>query len=115
MAGDPLVPLVPLVSMHDHDLLIQLHTKMDSVAKNLDIIKELEYRVRVVEKEAGERSERVKAIRMDVDSLQRSQVNSGRIDALSDEVKELKKKGYIFDGLNAVGAVIAIIVAWLKS
>ena len=103
------------VSMHDHDLLIQLHTKMDSALSELKIVKELEYRVRTTEQDGVRRSEKVSALAKDVDVLQRSQVNSGRIDSLAADVAELKKKGYIFDGLNAAGALLAIVIAWLKS
>lgn len=103
------------VSMQDHDLLIQLHTKTDTVLNELKVVKELEYRVRTVEQEGSRRSEKVASIARDVDALQRSQVNSARIDAIAADVADLKKKGYIFDGLNAAGAAIAIIVAWFKN
>lgn len=102
------------ISTPDHDLLIQLHTKMDSIAERLDIIKELEYRMRSIETSDDLDSERIKALRTDMNAVRQTMVNTDRIDTLEKDISDLKKKSFLFDLTNGILFIIAAIVAWFK-
>lgn len=102
------------VVTNDHDAIIRLDTKMDIMLSEMQVIKELEFRVRAIEKSDGVDSEKFRSIAESLESLRRSQVNSAHIKQLENDVAELKKKGTIFDVVNAIGATVAGAIAVFK-
>lgn len=103
-----------MIDANDHDAIIRLDTKMDIMLNEMKVIKDLEYRVRAVEKSDGVDSERFRSVAEAIESLRRSQVNTERIKQLEDDIAELKKKGTIFDVVNAIGATLAGTIAVFK-
>lgn len=118
---------------NDHDLLIQLSTKVDiiiaqlsqSVEQNSRNNVEIVQRVTALENKDSRDSEKVASIRADV---QRSLDNGSKIDGLrtdvtalttkisdmQDEINRLRGKNGWWDILNSVGFTIAGLIGYFK-
>jgi predicted RNase H-like nuclease (RuvC/YqgF family) len=116
----------------DHDLLIQLHTIVKSVAEKQDKFidryetrhLDLSKRVAILENQDSRDSEKFKGL---AEEIRRSLNNASRIDTLgsdvnglgikvdtlNQEIKELKKKSTIYDTINAVGVMISGVVGYI--
>jgi predicted RNase H-like nuclease (RuvC/YqgF family) len=116
----------------DHDLLIQLTTIVKGVAEKQDKFidryesrhLDLSKRVAILENQDSRDSEKFKGL---ADEIRRSLNNSSRIDTLgtdvngmgikieviSQEVKDLKKKSSIYDTINAIGVMISGVVGYI--
>lgn len=121
------------VSNNDHDLLIQLSTKVDILLTQFPQLTEqinksnvaLVERVTALENKDSRDSEKVQAIRMDV---QRSLDNGTKIDALrleqvalvnkvselQDKVEKLQSKNGWWDIINSIGFTLAGIIGYWK-
>lgn len=124
----------PMTSAQDHDLLIQLHTKLDNLASKLGVLEQLDARLRDVESKDQRHSEkisnlmtemsyvkqttiqldRIKAVEEDVKELKNAHITKDRIDAIANDVADLKKKSNIFDALLGVGTVITGLISYFK-
>jgi hypothetical protein len=87
-----------LVSTQDHDLLIQLHTKMDTMLLALDTIRQLE-------NSTTRHSEKIKAI----DIASKSDIGEIR-----EEIKALKARDMLQSLALIIGTIIASTIAWFK-
>jgi predicted RNase H-like nuclease (RuvC/YqgF family) len=116
----------------DHDLLIQLHTIVKSVAEKQDKFidryetrhLDLSKRVAILENQDSRDSEKFKGL---AEEIRRSLNNASRIDTLgsdvnglgikvdtlNQEIKELKKKSTIYDTINAIGVMISGVVGYI--
>jgi predicted RNase H-like nuclease (RuvC/YqgF family) len=116
----------------DHDLLIQLHTIVKSVAEKQDKFidryetrhLDLSKRVAILENQDSRDSEKFKGL---AEEIRRSLNNASRIDTLgsdvnglgikvdtlNQEIKELKKKSTIYDTINAIGVMISGVVGYV--
>ena len=123
-----------MISMQDHDLLIQLHTKLDNVASKLSVLDSLDNRVREIEGKDQRHSEkisnlmtemsyvkqttvqlaRINAIEADVKELKEAQIAKDRVDAIANDVADLKKKSNLADILIGAGAFIGSVIAYFK-
>lgn len=123
-----------MTSAQDHDLLIQLHTKLDNLASKLGVLEQLDARLRDVESKDQRHSEkisnlmtemsyvkqttiqldRIKAVEEDVKELKNAHITKDRIDAIANDVADLKKKSNIFDALLGVGTVITGLISYFK-
>jgi DNA repair ATPase RecN len=120
--------------MQDHDLLIQLHTKLDNLASDLGVLKEFDVRLRDIESKDQRHSERItnlmtemnyvkqttvqlariNAIEEDVKTLKAKQITTDRIDAIANDVADLKKKSNLFDAILGIGTVITGLISYFK-
>lgn len=139
------MPSDPMTSAQDHDLLIQLHTKLDNLASKLGVLEQLDARLRDVESKDQRHSEKisnlmtemtyvkqttvqlarinnleadVKEIKdnttKDIKELKSAQITKDRIDAIANDVADLKKKSNIFDGILGIGTVITGLISYFK-
>jgi predicted RNase H-like nuclease (RuvC/YqgF family) len=116
----------------DHDLLIQLHTIVKSVAEKQDKFidryetrhLDLSKRVAILENQDSRDSEKFKGwaeeIRRSLNNASRidtlgSDVNGLgiKVDTLNQEIKELKKKSTIYDTINAIGVMISGVIGYV--
>lgn len=124
----------PMTSAQDHDLLIQLHTKLDNLTSKLSVLDQLDVRLREVESKDQRHSEkisnlmtemsyvkqttiqldRIKAVEEDVKELKNAQIAKDRIDAIANDVADLKKKSNLFDGILGIGTVITGLISYFK-
>ena len=117
--------------MNDHDLLIQLSTKVDMlILTQSDFIKSfgqqniaLVERVTALENKDSRDSEKVQAIRADV---QRSLDNASKVESLkndvvalqttqkeqSDEINRLRSKANLWDSINSIGIVLSGVLGY---
>lgn len=114
-----------MADQNDHDLLIALNTKMEMmiIAQNnfmsqiTDQTGTLRDRVTALENKDSRDSEKVQAIRSDV---QRSLANSERITSLetkigdlTDEINRLRSKANLWDAINSAGIVLTGLLGYL--
>lgn len=123
-----------MTSAQDHDLLIQLHTKLDNLTSKLSVLDQLDVRLREVESKDQRHSEKIsnlmtemsyvkqttiqldhiKAVEEDVKELKNAQIAKDRIDAIANDVADLKKKSNLFDGILGIGTVITGLISYFK-
>ena len=123
-----------LDSMRDHDLLIQLHTKLDGLASQLAMLPVLDNRMRDLEQKDQRHSEkisnlmtemnyvkqttvqlaRINDLEAEVKEIRQKQISSDRIDAIASDVADLKKKSNLADILIGAGAFIGSLLAYFK-
>lgn len=109
----------------DHDLLIKLNTLVEQIAeqqKNFINRYEVRHtdlmaRVSMLERKDSGDSEKFRAI---TEEIRRSLNNSAKIDQLTTDVnvmgekmRTMEKKGNIMDAINALGATVAGIIAYV--
>lgn len=109
----------------DHDLLIKLNTLVESIAdQQRNFINRYEVRhtdlmsrVSILERKDSGDSEKFRAI---TEEIRRSLNNAAKIDQLTvdvnvmgDKMRTMEKKGNILDAINAAGAVLATIIAYI--
>jgi hypothetical protein len=85
-----------LISTQDHDLLIQLHTKMDVMLASLDTIRQLE-------NSSTRHSEKIKAI-------EKSQLEDAN--SLVKRVERLETKSNLWDILNSFGVLVSAAIGY---
>lgn len=131
----------PLITMQDHDLLIQLHTKLDGLVSKLSVLDQLDSRMRELEGKDQRHSEKisnimtemsyvkqttvqlarinaieedVKGMQNDIKSIREKQITTDRIDAIAADVQDLKKKSNLADILIGAGAFIGSLISYFK-
>jgi hypothetical protein len=109
----------------DHDLLIKLNTNVESIieqqknfinryeTRHTDLVT----RVSILERKDSGDSEKFRAI---TEEIRRSLNNAQKIDQLTidvnvmgDKMRTMEKKSNILDAINALGAVLATIIAYI--
>lgn len=98
----------------DHDLLIKVNTQIEQIMKTLNelapTIKSLNERLSEIEEASGRHSERLTALRGDVDALKMDKLNRNEINSIRKDVEDLQKKSNAWDMLNSIGvATIAVL------
>jgi hypothetical protein len=109
------------IDQNDHDLLIALNTKMEMLIKfygdSNNQIAMLGARITSLENRDGRDSEKFAAIRKDVeDNLKKAdQVPAimAEIQAMKEEISDLKAKSNTWSVLNSVGVAVVAVVAWI--
>lgn len=109
----------------DHDLLIKLNTLVESIAeqqKNFINRYEVRHsdlmaRVSILERKDSGDSEKFRSIS---DEIKRSLNNAAKIDQLTvdinvvgDKMRTMERKSNLLDAVNAMGAVLATIIAYI--
>lgn len=109
----------------DHDLLIKLNTTVELIAEQQKAFiaryearhTDLSTRVSILERKDSGDSEKFRSI---TDEIRRSLNNSEKIEKLTsdvnvlgDKMRTVEKKGNILDAVNAAGAVMATIIAYV--
>lgn len=107
------------MSMSDHDLLIRVNTQLENVSQKLDailpLIQDLEKRVASVEESRNRHSEKLTAIRGDVNALRLEKLNAREIESLKGDIEDLKKKSNTWDIINSVGVgLLAVLDYFLR-
>lgn len=98
-----MMPTIQPVSNNDHDLIIQLHAKVDSIAEIYASVKELEYRVRSGEDKDARHSEKIEAVKKEVaDSVQE----------IKDDIKALRSRDLFQSIALILGTITAGVIAW---
>lgn len=92
-----------LVSTQDHDLIIQLHTKMDGLVSDMAVIKDLEYRTRQLEEKGSRHSEKISAINVATATDHAELVK---------RVDKLEAKSNIWDILNSFGIFVSAAIGY---
>lgn len=85
MSSDP-----PLISMQDHDLLIQLHTKLDNLTSKLVILDSFDSRIRDIEQKDQRHSEKISNLMTELSYVKQTTVQLTRINNLEEDIKEIK-------------------------
>lgn len=81
----------PITSAQDHDLLIQLHTKLDNLASKLGVLEQLDARLRDVESKDQRHSEKISNLMTEMSYVKQTTVQLARINTLEADVKEIKE------------------------
>lgn len=79
-----------MTSAQDHDLLIQLHTKLDNLASKLGVLEALDARLRDVESKDQRHSEKISNLMTELNYVKQTTVQLARINNLEEDIKEIK-------------------------
>jgi len=128
------VPPESLISLADHDLLIQLHTKLDTLTSKLGVLETFDTRLREIENKDQRHSEkisnlmtemtyvkqttvqltRINDLESDFKDIRNELVSRDRVDAIADDVADLKKKSNLADIIISAGTLITGFIAYFK-
>lgn len=93
------------LSSNDHDLIIQLHAKVDGLTELMTTIKELEYRVRVGEDKDARHSEKIEAVKKDM---------ADSVLEIKSDMQALRQRDVWQSVALIAGTVVAAVIAWFK-
>lgn len=79
-----------LNSMRDHDILIQLSTKLDGLVSKLAVLENIESRLRDVEGKDQRQSERITNLSTELNYVKQTTVQLARISNIEEDLKEVK-------------------------
>lgn len=128
------MPPESLISLADHDLLIQLHTKLDTLTSKLGVLETFDTRLREIENKDQRHSEkisnlmtemtyvkqttvqltRINDLESDFKDIRNELVSRDRVDAIADDVADLKKKSNLADIIISAGTLITGFIAYFK-